>query len=118
MNSSKNKLLVALSVIGSQQAAATEETADVIEQLLDYVGTYPYNGIIFRKSDMISAAHLDAGFLNKSKACSISGAHIFLSENNPKPRLNAPVLTIAQIIKAVMDSADESEMAALYIRHT
>ena len=113
----ENRLLVALSTIGAHQAAATEETADVIEQLLDYVGTYPYNGIIFRKSDMISAEHIVAGFLNKSRVCSRSGAHIFLSENNPKPRLNAPVLTIAQIIKALMDSADEAEMASLYITY-
>ena len=34
-----NKLLVALSAIGPQQAAATEETKDAIEQLLDYVAT-------------------------------------------------------------------------------
>ena len=59
------KLLVALSAVGSQQSEATEETADVIEQLLDYVATYPDNGILFRKSDTILAAHVDAGFLNK-----------------------------------------------------
>ena len=34
-----NKLLVALSEIGSQKAAATEETADAIEELPDYVAT-------------------------------------------------------------------------------
>ena len=34
-----NKLFVALSSIGAQQAAATEDTASVIEQLLDYVAT-------------------------------------------------------------------------------
>ena len=34
-----NKLLVDLSAIGAQQAAATEETAAAIEQLLDYVPT-------------------------------------------------------------------------------
>ena len=74
-----NKLLVALSAIGSQQAAATEETAAAIEQLLDYVATYPNDGILFRKSDMILAAHADAGFLNKSRARSRAGAHILLS---------------------------------------
>ena len=74
-----NKLLVALSAIGSQQAAETEETADAIEQLLDFVATYPDNGIIFRKSDMILAVHADAGFLKESKARSRAGAHIFLS---------------------------------------
>ena len=61
-----NKLLVALSAIGSQQATATEDTAEAIEQLLDYVATYPNDGILFRKSDMIIVAHAVAGFLNES----------------------------------------------------
>ena len=60
-----NKLLVALSKISAQQAAATEDTSSAIEKLLDYVATYPNDGILFRKSDMILAAHADAGFLNK-----------------------------------------------------
>ena len=59
-----NKLLVALSAIGSHQTAATEDTAAAIGQLLDYVATYPNDGILFRKSDVILAAHADAGFLN------------------------------------------------------
>ena len=57
-----NEILVALSTIGAQQAAATEDTAEAIEQLLDYVATYPNDGILFRKSDVILAAHADAGF--------------------------------------------------------
>ena len=64
---------------------------------------------------MILAAHANAGFLNKSRARSRAGAHIFLSENEPKPKLNGPVLTIAQIIKTVMVSAAEAEMAAQFI---
>ena len=64
---------------------------------------------------MVLTAHAYAGFLNKSKSCSRVGAHISLSENNPNPKLNGPVLTIAQIIKSVMASAAESEIAALYI---
>ena len=36
-----NKLLVALSAIGAQQEAATEDIEASIEQLLDYVATYP-----------------------------------------------------------------------------
>ena len=110
-----NKLLIALSAIGSQQAEATEDTAASIQQLLDYVATYPNDGIIFRKSDMILAAHADAVFLNESSARSRAGTHIFLSENYPKPKINGPVLTISQIIKKVMASAAEAEMAALYI---
>ena len=64
---------------------------------------------------MILAAHADADFLNKSKSHSRAGDHIFLSEKDPKPKLNEPVLTIAQIIKSVMASSAEAEMAALYI---
>ena len=110
-----NKLLVALSAIGAQQAAATENTAAAIEQLLDYVATHPNDGILFRKRDMILAAHADVGFLNESKSRSIEGAHIFLSENEPKPKLNGPILIISQILKTVMASAAEAEMAALFI---
>ena len=110
-----NKLLVALSEIGAQQAAAIENTASAIEQILDYVATYPNDGILFRKSDMILEAHADAVFLNESQARRRAGAHIFLLENEPKPKLNGPVLTIAQIINIVMASAAEAEMSALFI---
>ena len=74
-----NKILVYLSAIGAQQAASTEETAAAVEQLLDYLDTYPDDSILFRKSDMILAAHADAGFLNESRDRSRAGAHIFLS---------------------------------------
>ena len=111
----KNKFLVAFSALGAQQAAATEDTAAAIEQLLYYVATHPNDGILFKKRDMIWAAHADAGFLNESKARSTSGAHIFLSENEPKPKLNRRIFTIAQIITTVMASATETEMAELFI---
>ena len=74
-----NKIPVELSAIGSQQSEATKETADAIEQLLDYVAKYPDDGILFRKSDMILAAHADTGFLNKPESRNRAGAHIFLS---------------------------------------
>ena len=64
---------------------------------------------------MILVAHADAGFLNESISRSRAGAHILLSENESKPKLNGPVLKIAQIIKTVMASATEVEMAALFI---
>ena len=59
------KLLVALSKIGTQQESETEDTAAAIEQLLDYVDTYPNDGIHFRKNDMILAAHADADFIHE-----------------------------------------------------
>ena len=63
---------------------------------------------------MILAAHADAGFYNETKGRSRAGAHIFLSENEPASRWNGSVLTIAQILKFVMDSAPKAELGALY----
>ena len=110
-----NKILVALSAIGAQQASPTERANAAIDQLLDYCATYPDDGILYRSSDMLIAAHADAGFHNESKGRSRAGAHIFLSEDAPMPKWNGAVLTIAQIIKFVMTSASEAELGALFI---
>ena len=83
--------------------------------MLDYLATYPSDGLTYRASDMILAAHSDAGFHNESKGRSRAGAHIFLSEDDPTPAWNGPILSIAAIIKFVMSSAAEAEMGALYI---
>jgi len=109
-----NKLLATLSTISSQQAKATENTAKAIHQLLDYVATYPQDGITYRASSMVLAAHSDASFLTEQGSRSRAGAHIFLSEDDPIPRQNGPVLTMSQIIKFVMASAAEAKLAALY----
>jgi hypothetical protein len=91
-------------------------TEQAVRLLLDYVATYPADGIVYRSSDMILCAHADAGFLNETNSRSCAGAHIFLLENDPFPGLNAgAVLSIAQIIKFVMASAAELELAALFV---
>eukprot|EP00804_Cyclotella_cryptica_P018482 CCRYP_004306-RA/>CCRYP_004306-RA protein AED:0.44 eAED:0.45 QI:0/-1/0/1/-1/1/1/0/116 len=65
---------------------------------------------------MILAAHRsDASYLSKTNARSRAGGHFFLSENDHYPNNNGAVLTIAQIIKAVMSSAAEAGLGALYI---
>ena len=110
-----NRLIVGLSSIGSQQAAARENTKETINHLLDYCATCPVDGILYRSSDMVLCAHSDAGFHNESKGRSREGAHIFLSGNDFMPRCNGLVLTIAQIIKFIVSSASESELGALFI---
>ena len=109
-----NKLLATLSTISAQQSKATENTAKAVNQLLDYVTTYPSDGITYRASGMVLAAHSDASYLTEQQARSRAGAHIFLAEDDPIPRQNGPVLTLSQIIKYVMASAAEAELAALY----
>ncbi len=83
--------------------------------LLNYIATYPNDGIVYRASDMVLCAHADASYLNATQYCSRAGEHIFLSEDNPSPRFNGVVITIATIIKFVMVSAAEDELAALFI---
>ena len=63
---------------------------------------FRYSGIVYRSSDMILAAHSDAGFNNETKSRSRSRAHIFISENESIPRWNGPILTIALIMKYVL----------------
>jgi hypothetical protein len=61
------------------------------------------------------AAHSNASFLTEPGSCSHAGAYIFLSNDDPIPRLNGSVLAISHIIKYDMASAAEAELAALYI---
>jgi hypothetical protein len=110
-------LLHALSKIGTQQAAATESTNERVNHLLDYCAsaTYPNDGILYRASNMILAAHSNAAYLNVSKARSQAGAHIMLSEDIPIPAFNGPILTLSKIIKFVASSATKAELAGLYV---
>ena len=101
----------------AHQAYATVATEQAVHLLLDYVATYPADGIVYRSSDMVLCAHADAGFLNETNSLSRAGAHIFLSENDPFPRFNGAILSIAQIIKFVMASAAESELPAFSSPH-
>jgi hypothetical protein len=110
-----NKLLVALSAIAARQSYATVATEQAVHLLFDYVAIYPSDGIIYQSSDMILCAQADAGFLNETNSRSWAGAHIYLSKNDPFPRFNGAVLSIAQIIKFVMASAAEAELAALFV---
>jgi hypothetical protein len=115
MRAVKNKLLIALNAISTRQAKATITTEQAVHLLLEYVATYPNDGIVYQASNMIICAHADAGFLNKTKSRSRAGVHIYLSEGDSFPRFNGAILSIAQIIKLIMASAAESELAVLFI---
>jgi hypothetical protein len=54
-----NKLLVALSAIAACQAKPTIATEIAVNHLLDYVATYPNDGIMYRASNMILCAHAE-----------------------------------------------------------
>ena len=101
-----------------QQAAVTEGTAAAINHLIDHVDTHLNDGITYcGASNTILTAHSNVGYLNlnKTMAHNRAGAYTFISEYNLIPKLNGPILTIAQIIKSAMASAVGAELAALLI---
>eukprot|EP00804_Cyclotella_cryptica_P025606 CCRYP_002839-RD/>CCRYP_002839-RD protein AED:0.54 eAED:0.43 QI:0/-1/0/1/-1/0/1/0/189 len=61
------------------------------------------------------AIHGDASYLSEPKARSRAGGHFFLSFDETIPHNNGAILNIPHIIKNVMSSAIEAELAALYI---
>ncbi len=108
-------MLVTLNAIATQQAAPTHNTMDRVRQLMDYVASQEEAILTYHSSDMILSIHSDAGYLNKSKSRSRAGGHFFLSSDVQNPPNNRAILTIAQIIDAVMSSAAEAELGALFI---
>ena len=64
---------------------------------------------------MVYSIHSDAGYLNKAEARSRAGGHHYLSDKQPFPPNNGAILTVSEIIKAVMSLAAEAELGALYI---
>ena len=108
-------LLCPISAIASQSAQPTEDTLKQTKQLLDYLSTQEEAVLTYKASDMILAVHSDASYLSEPKARSRAGGHFFLSDNGEIPQNNGAILNIAHIIKHVMSSATEAELAALYI---
>jgi hypothetical protein len=64
---------------------------------------------------MVLAVHSNASYLSKPKAQSQAGGHFFLSSNTTVPPNNGAMLNIAHIIKHLMSSATEAELASLFI---
>ncbi len=108
-------MLTALSAIASAQAEPTKETMTCCKQFLDYAATHPDAILTYKRSDMVLVVHRNASYLSKPKACSRAGSHFFLSSDVADPTDNGAVLNIAALIKAVMSSAAEAELGALYI---
>ena len=84
-------------------------------QLLDYIATQEGTVIKYTSSDMILTVHSDASYIRKSKARSRTSRHFFLSNEATIPQNNGAIINIAHIIKHVITSATEVELATLYI---
>ena len=107
-------LLTALSAIAARQSNGTQAVAEACHQLLDYVATHPNAGIRYHACDMILAVHTDASYLSELGGKSRAAGHFYLTNKNDEDFNNGAILTLSSIIKHVMSSASEAELAALY----
>ena len=98
-------MLVALSAIAADQATPTKNTLEKVDQLLDYAASQEDAVITYHARDMVLAIHSDALYLSEPKARSRASGHFFMSSNRQMLPNNDPVLTLGQIMRAVMSSA-------------
>ena len=103
-----------LSSIAGRQAKATEQVRKEVKHFLDYCATHPDARVRFVASDMILALHSDASYLTEPNSKSRAAGHFYLTKNNGKDLDNGAILTLSKIIKHVMSSASEAEVAALF----
>jgi hypothetical protein len=108
-------LLPALSSLASQQANPTKKTMELCKKFLDFMATQEEAILTYHASKMVLAIHSNASYLSKPKARSRAGGHMFMAGNEEIPFNNGAVLNISQIIRAVMLSAAEAELGALFI---
>ncbi len=108
-------MLTAISSIASTQAEPTKETMENIKLFLHYVASHQNAILTYQASDMVLIVHSNASYLSRPKARSCARGHFFMSSDVTNPHNNGTVLNIPQLIKAVMSSAAEAELGALYI---
>jgi hypothetical protein len=90
-----------------------------IKQLLDYCATHPDANIQYHASDMILHMESDASYLSETKARSRAAGFFYLG-NQATPgadqctNYNGPVNILSQIMREVVSSAAEAELAALF----
>ena len=111
-----NTMLPALGSLATQQVNSMQNTKKLVRQLLNYAPTHPDAIITYRsRRDMVLAGHSNASYLLEINARSRAGGHLFMSNDDTIPSNSGAILTISQIIKAVMSSTAEAEIGALYI---
>ncbi len=107
--------LTPLSALASKQAAPTEKSMQKCLQFLDYVALQEDAIVAYWASDMKLVIHSDPSYLLEPTACSRADGHMFMAGMEEIPINNGAVLNILQIIKAVMSSAAEVKLGALFI---
>ena len=109
-------MLHALNDLATRVTDGTQTTMKALQHFLDYCATYPEATVLYRASDMILHNHSDAAYLVATQARSRAAGYTFCGNKlHNKQIINGPISIIAKIIKGVMSSAAEAEVAALYM---
>jgi len=103
-----------LSSIAGRQSNATEQVKAEVKQFLDYCATHGDARVRFIASDMILALHSDASYNSEPGSKCRAAGHFYLTHNDHKYLDNGAILTLSKIIKHVMSSASEAEVAGLF----
>jgi hypothetical protein len=118
-------MLPAISTLASQQAHGTKATLEALTQLLNYCATHPDATIRYVASDMCLHIDSDASYLSTPKARSRAAGYHYLSRRpqnstkapaptDPLPPTNGAINVFCQIMREVVSSAAEAELAALF----
>jgi Reverse transcriptase (RNA-dependent DNA polymerase) len=118
-------LLVGLGTLPSEQAKGTQATMKRITHLLNYCATKPNATVRFHASDMILHLHSDASYNSNKGAISRVGGYYYLSSkptnpgqapaaDEPEPPMNGAIQVLSQLLRMVVSSAAEAELAGLF----
>jgi hypothetical protein len=110
------QMLHALSVLASKQVGGTQTTVAAMTHFLDFCATHPDARLRYTASEMILRVESDASYLTEPGAHSRGGGHHYLGNLADSPAFfNGAILNIAKILRNVLASAVESEIAALSV---
>ena len=118
-------MLPTIGTIATQQSKGTMATMKAVTHLLNYCATHPTAIICFIASDMVLHVESDASYLTAPKARSRAAGYLFLSSqpndlnkppapNDPPPPGNGAIHVLCTIMRKVISSATEAELAALF----
>ena len=98
-------ILMTLSAIANEKAAATENTEIKVLKLLNYLATHPEAKIRFHATDMILNIQSDASYLSETRARSRLAGYFFLGRNivkGEKIKMNGNIFVSCGILKIVV----------------
>jgi hypothetical protein len=104
----------AVSIMAHDLAARKQSMYGKARRLLGYLKKFPDNRLVFRKSDMVFGMHVDASYLNASKAGSRVGAHGSWG-NNDGSLINGATSIVCGVLDVVVGSILEAEYSACFM---